>query len=336
MKSLAIISLLCCVCLTAMGQQRPQFSQYVQNNYLLNPAVGGIESYTDLRLGFRSQWVGLEGAPITFYSSIHTSLNKNDRNVPNRKSRAHDAGKFKPQANKNNRFYAKPHHGIGAVAQLDRSGLLTTSSFNVSYSLHVPLAKDIYFSSGLSTGLVQYRLNKNELDLYTPDDPYLSGDVGNINKLDLGVGFWLYGRDFYVGASGLQLVHNRKDLEASNNPRATLQPHFYGTAGYRVKLDRELDVIPSVLIKMAEGGLTTVDVNAKAIYAERLWAGISYRHQDAASVMAGVHIGHYADVSYSYDFATSDLNRVSANSHELTVGFKLNNSRKIICPQWIW
>ncbi|WP_299818109.1 type IX secretion system membrane protein PorP/SprF [uncultured Pontibacter sp.] len=336
MKFFTTIIIFCCVCLTAMGQQRPQFTQYVQNNYLLNPAVGGIESYTDLRLGFRSQWVGLEGAPITFYSSIHTSLNKNDRNAPSSKSKMHDAGKFRTKANKNNRFYAQPHHGVGAVAQFDRSGLLTVSSINASYAFHLPVARDMYFSSGFSAGLVQYRLNRNELDMSTPDDPYLSGDIGNMNKLDLGVGLWFYGRDFYVGASGLQLVKSRGDIEVKNSPRASLQPHFYATAGYRIKVNRELDVIPSVLAKMGEGGLTTVDVNAKGIYAERLWAGVSYRHKDAASIMAGVHLGYYADVSYSYDFATSDLNRVSANSHEIVIGFKLNNRNKIICPQWIW
>ncbi|WP_439880741.1 PorP/SprF family type IX secretion system membrane protein [Pontibacter sp. MBLB2868] len=338
MKSLTTVLIFCCMCLTAIGQQRPQFSQYVQNNYLLNPAVGGIESYTDARLGFRSQWIGLEDAPLTFYSSIHTSLNKNDRNVPVRKARAYNAGKFMPisKSNKNNRFYKQPHHGVGAVIQMDRSGLLTTSSVNVSYAFHLPIADGVYASSGVSTGLVQYRLNKNDLDLTTPDDPYLAGDVGSINKLDLGVGLWLYSRDFYVGASGLQLVKSKNDIEVNNSPRASLQPHFYATGGFRIPVSYSLDVIPSVLVKMAEGGLTTVDVNAKAIFVERVWAGLSYRHKDATSVMAGVHLGYYADVSYSYDFTTSDINRVSANSHEIVVGFKLNNRRKVICPQWIW
>jgi type IX secretion system PorP/SprF family membrane protein len=336
MKSLITILFFCCVCcLSVMGQQRPQFSQYVQNNYLLNPAVAGIESYTDLRLGFRNQWVSLEGAPKSFYASIQTSLNKNDRNVPSRKSRAHDFGKNKTNANKNNRFYVRPHHGIGAVAQVDQAGLLTMTSFNVSYSYHLPLTKSINLSSGFNTGVVQYRLNRNDLDLVTPDDPFIV-DFNNINKLDLGVGLWLYGRNFYVGGSGIQLIKSKNDVVLSNTPRASLQPHYYATAGVRVPIHRELDIIPSVLVKMAEGGMTTVDVNAKMIFGERYWGGVSYRHLDAASIMAGVHVSHFADVSYSYDFATSDMNRVSVNSHEIVVGLKLNNMRKIICPEWIW
>ena len=49
------------------AQQKPQYTQYVFNNYLLNPAVSGIENYTDAKVGYRSQWTGLDGAPVTSY-----------------------------------------------------------------------------------------------------------------------------------------------------------------------------------------------------------------------------------------------------------------------------
>ncbi|WP_210466866.1 PorP/SprF family type IX secretion system membrane protein [Rufibacter roseolus] len=335
MKTLLPIILFCCVCFSVAGQQRPQFTQYFQNNYLLNPAVAGIESYTDIRLGFRNQWVGLEGAPRSLYASIQASLNKNDRNLPSKKSRAQEFGKRKTSVNKNNRFHVKPHHGIGAVAQMDQAGLLTMTSFNVSYSYHLPLTGSLNLSSGFNTGFVHYRLNRKDLDLVTPDDPFLI-EFNNINKLDLGVGLWLYNRDFYVGVSGIQLIRSKSDISFANNPRASLQPHYIATAGVKFPIHKNLNVIPSVLVKMAESGMTTVDANAKMIFADRYWTGVSYRHLDAASVMAGINVNYFFDVSYSYDFTTTDMSRVSANSHEIVVGFKVNNKRRTICPEWIW
>ncbi|EJF10470.1 hypothetical protein O71_08927 [Pontibacter sp. BAB1700] len=60
----------------AFAQQRPQYSQYMVNNFLLNPALSGIEDYADIRISNRQQWVGLDGAPVTYYASAHMPLNK--------------------------------------------------------------------------------------------------------------------------------------------------------------------------------------------------------------------------------------------------------------------
>src|ERR1700712_607269 len=58
----------------AAAQQLPQYTQYVFNNYLLNPAVSGIENYTDAKLGYRSQWTGLNGAPVTSFLTINAPI----------------------------------------------------------------------------------------------------------------------------------------------------------------------------------------------------------------------------------------------------------------------
>lgn len=325
-----------CWCVSALAQQRPQHTQYFQNNYLLNPAVAGIENYTDLRSGYRSQWVGMEGAPATFYTSVQTALNKNDRNVRRFKPGKPQSSPPAPVANKNNRFYVKPHHGIGAIAMMDRSGLLSTFSFNLSYAYHLPLTSSINLSGGVSAGMLKQWISRKDIDVITVDDPFLAGESGNRNKLDVGLGLWLYSRDFYVGVSGMQLVRSMNDVGSDGVPRAELQPHYYTTAGIRFQLTDELTFTPSVMAKMAAEGLSAVDVNAKAVYDERFWAGASYRHNDAVAAMVGIYVNHFIDVSYSHDFTTSDLNRVSSNSHEVVVGIKLNNPQRTICPNWLW
>ena len=62
MKRALFLLILLCSCAQLMAQQRPQYTQYVFNNFLLNPALSGIENYTDVKAGYRSQWQGLQGA----------------------------------------------------------------------------------------------------------------------------------------------------------------------------------------------------------------------------------------------------------------------------------
>jgi type IX secretion system PorP/SprF family membrane protein len=334
MKRAVTVILYTCLCTICLAQQRPQHTQYFQNNFLLNPAVAGIENYIDVRSSYRTQWVGMEGAPTTFYTSIHTALNKNDRNA-SRLSMRSGVTSGSTTANKNNRYYVKPHHGIGAIAQMDKAGLLKTFSLNLNYAYHIPITKDLNLSSGLNAGLLQYRLNKQALNLQTPNDPFIAGEIGNTNKFDLGVGIWLYSRNFYMGLSGMQLLSG-ENAETGGGPLVELQKHYYATGGVRLGLSELVTLTPSVMVKMAENGETMVDLNAKTIYREHFWVGASYRHKDAFAGMVGLFLNHVLDVSYSYDMTTSDVSRVSANSHEVVVGFKLNNPQKVICPQWIW
>ena len=60
------------------AQQRPQYTQYVLNNYIINPALSGIENYTDVKISSRDQWVGLNGAPRTMYLTVHSPIGKKD------------------------------------------------------------------------------------------------------------------------------------------------------------------------------------------------------------------------------------------------------------------
>ncbi len=321
-------------CLAALAQQRPQYTQYVQNNYLTNPAVGGIETYTDLRLGYRTQWTGLEGAPTSFYATLHGSLGYNGNHSPKETKASH--GGFSKQ---NSFKRSVPHHGFGMLAMMDKAGLLRTSTLNLSYSYHQPISRYLTLSSGISSGVSQFTFNSQNAVVYDPGDPYLSGTVQNALKADLGLGVWLYSPDFFAGFSGGQLLRNSSDVEnggAAGQPHMRQQPHYYGTAGIRLQPSRDLSLVPSVMIKMTESATPAIDFNLRALFSQRVWAGASYRHNDAMALMAGVNLSPLLDMSYSYDLTTSNLNQVSAGSHEVVIGFKLQNSQKVICPTWVW
>ena len=79
MKKIFYITVVACITgFAAFGQAKPFYTQYVLNNYILNPAITGIENYTDVKLSYRNQWAGINGAPVTAYFSIHGPLGKRD------------------------------------------------------------------------------------------------------------------------------------------------------------------------------------------------------------------------------------------------------------------
>ena len=314
--------------LSASAQQRPQYSQYMMNNYLLNPAVTGVEDFLDFKAGMRRQWVGLEGAPITYYASAHAAIGKTGTiHTPFSLSQP-KGGKRAPSRERaqSSRFNkVTPHHGVGAMVELDKLGPLSTKGVHVSYAYHQPLAQNIRVSLGLSAGWRQFSLDADEFHTLNPNDPaVLTGQVNNSN-FDLGAGLWLYSPVFYLGASSSQLLGNQLDFSGTGSGEGKLQPHFFGTAGVRLNVSNDFAFVPSVLVKVADPAPASFDINLKGVYAETVWAGLSWREDDAVSVMIGGNVTPRISAGYSYDFTTSTLNKVSSGSHEVVLGLRMGN-----------
>jgi type IX secretion system PorP/SprF family membrane protein len=331
---------------TAVAQQKPQYSQYMVNNYLLNPAITGIEDYTDLRMGVRRQWVGLEGAPETMYLSFHTPINKPTKGtrrggssrVGGLRRRTPTASGGLSRPGNTNRFYTGfAHHGLGGLIHTDRTGPLRRTSLLASYAYHLPVTRRINVAGGLSTGLIRNSVDIPYLRMVNPSDPAIRADL-NENLMDMNLGLWVYSQDFFVGMSGAQLIPARSDFRSTASPDGPgkLQKHYFLTGGYRFRVSDQFHVIPSVMAKLAQPSPVSFDVNLRAIYADRVWVGASYRHQDAIVALLGLNINPLLDVSYSYDATSSNLNRVSTGSHEIVLGFKLLNRGRVICPQFLW
>ena len=57
--------------LNLAGQQLPQFSQYMFNDFILNPAIAGVHDYYQIRTSHRFQWVGMTDPPLTNSISVY-------------------------------------------------------------------------------------------------------------------------------------------------------------------------------------------------------------------------------------------------------------------------
>jgi len=315
----------------ALGQIKPQFTQYIYNGLLLNPAITGIEDYTDLRFGFRDQWTGIQDAPKTFFFTVQTPLgNKNTHQTPTSFSQS-----LEGITNEENLEYLSPHHGIGFIAIGDKYGPFTQLNVDISYAYHIPLSNRTSLALGFSGGIYEVGLNTQSLVL--PSGILADPSVKSNNRIfpDLNLGLFLYNRRYFLGASISNIIDNNFGSDLIINSGSTTKNYFF-TAGYKLYLSRTFSLLPSILFKYYRPEPASLDINLKASYLDRIWLGASVRQNDSFSILAGINISPLYNIGYSYDYTTSPLSSYVGGTHEIFIGFLINNINHHLCPRNVW
>lgn len=337
MKRTLHLSLMLLIASIVSAQQKPHYTQYILNNYLLNPALSGIENYTDVKISARDQWVGLNGAPKTSYFSIHSPIGKKDDkttatsiSIPGENPRGSSYW--------DNYRASEAHHGVGFFVVNDQTGLYSRFSANVSYAYHVGLSARTNFSAGFSGGFSKLSYNRAKATPVDPNDPTL-GSGADIYRVvpDLNAGIWLYSADYFFGVAAQQVLSQQVSL-AGNSEGLQLMPHIFSTAGYRFLLNEDLNAIPSVMVKQVWRSFVApqVDLNMKLQFKDMFWIGGNYRLKEGYAGMLGINVANSFNVGYSYDLAVTRLNIASRGTHELVVGFLIGSGYKDTCPRKIW
>ncbi|HEX8326542.1 MAG TPA: type IX secretion system membrane protein PorP/SprF [Hymenobacter sp.] len=305
----------------ALAQQQAQYSQYMNNNYILNPGTTGVEDYIDVKFSYRTQWTGLEGAPKTYYASINSSL-----------------GKWRSTPKRTIRDRRRPFHAIGGLVYNDVTGPTSRTGAYLSYAYNMVLTPDLRVALGVSAGMQQFAVDGQQLRFF---DPTTRAASAASRVLDGSVGLWVYTSNFYVGLSGAQLLGNKLNFSYGPNqmgegaPGNTLKRHYFATAGVRVPINDEWSLVPSVLVKAVNPAPLSLDLNAKLKYQDLLWAGVSWRAFDSAVAMVGLSYEQFT-LGYSYDAGLSDLAEYHGGSHEVLVGLRLKKKAQVVCTNRFW
>jgi len=282
----------------AVGQQMYQLTQFMLNNYTVNPAVVGTYNYFQARTNHRFQWAGLTDAPITNVVSVYGPLTKSPM-------------------------------GFGALFYNDITGPTARTGLLGSYAYNFPLSDEVRISAGLSVGFMAFRVDASKFDLgdntTTAIDPALLTFQSKTSVVpDGALGVYLYASHYYVGAACQQIMGNSLTLYGKSVRPNVLRRSFYVHGGYLIYLSENFDIEPSVIVKWAPPSPFQFDVNVKATFLNRVWAGISYRHSDAVSFMLGYRHNNRILFGYSFDFSYTRLRAYSGGSHELMIGYQFD------------
>lgn len=294
------------------AQQLAQYTQYVFNHLPVNPAVAGSKDCIDIRLGYRTQWMGFEGAPRTAWATVHGAIRSKQPFVKNR-------------------------HGIGMWVEADDAGPYGYTLFYLAYAYHMQMKQDYFMSMGLFAGAKQMKLDGAEILTFDPNDPAITGSRSVFVYPEITPGIWLYGKNAWLGLSLHQVLNNK--IRKWGLDQSTLTRHFQLSGGYRYRLNKRTGVTPSTLIKISPKSPPAVDLNLMLDYKRKVGLGVGYRNVDAISFLLKVSFMKFFQVGYSYDVTTSRIRVASSNTHEIILAITPcppnDPSRDIVrCPVW--
>ena len=297
MKKNFIIILVCFSALTK-AQQLPMYSQYITNDFVLNPAIAGSKPYFPLQINSRTQWSGLgKIAPKTNTLSYHMPL-------------------------------AYESIGVGAIVMQDETGPYSQIGLTLSFAYHMQLDEDdvTRLSLGLSGLITQHNLKQDDLIFHNPDPEF----QGSYSKMvpDASFGAYLYSKNFSLSVSTHQLFEStfKKSVQDIFGDNSQVR-HYFAHASYRIDIHSDLAIEPSLLVKSTEVSPTQFDLNARAIIDNNYSVGLSLRSSQSLVILAGLHMRSLF-LSYSYDYGISSLSSIASGSHEISLGFNINDKRK--------
>ncbi|HCT29634.1 MAG TPA: hypothetical protein DIW31_02620 [Bacteroidales bacterium] len=281
---------------SANAQQIPQYTQYMFNNYLTNPAVAGTYNYYQLRVNSRYQWVGLNDAPQTTGVSIFGPLSKRDM-------------------------------GWGSYVFMDITGPTSRMGLMGSYAYNMPINDEFRISGGISLGFLQYKVDRSKFTLGDNSGNYVNFSDPTINSVnstftpDATIGFYVYNSLHYLGISAHQLFGQKLNLYNETIGINRLRQHLIVCAGTRYILNRYYDIEPALLLKFPFGSKFQFELNTKVTYKSQMWGGISYRFRDAIAIMIGYNYKKRYMFGYSYDYSYTSIRQYQSGTHEIMIGY---------------
>ena len=301
-KRLYVIAF-CVICLcntNVFAQTEPMYSQYMYNMLGVNPAYAGNREALSLNFFQRNQWVGIKGAPKTTSVSID-------------------------QAIKNGKI------GWGIQVYDDRLGVEAATGFNGMLSTRIQVSEKGVLSGGLSVGLMNYRINLNDVqNRNNPNDPsFISTNNPSTWKPSLGMGIYYNTDRFYAGVSTPSILKSRlasyEDFISSIDKSNAF--HLFANTGYVFDVNEDLKLKPSTMIKMVSGAPIEADINLNVWMKDILGLGGSYRTGDAFVGMAELQASPNLRIGYAYDVPFNPLKYFTKGSNELMLRYEFGNNK---------
>jgi type IX secretion system PorP/SprF family membrane protein len=276
----------------------------MHNTININPAYAGSRGVMSIFGLYRTQWVGLDGAPETSTLSLNTPINSS--NV-----------------------------GLGFSLVNDKIGPTTENNFSVDFSYSIQTSATAKLSFGIKGSANIFNLDPNKLTPEHQGDPQFS-DFKNKFSPNVGAGVYWHSDKGYIGLSVPNFIQtNRYD----DNDVAIFkeQINYYLIAGYVFNLDRyeTIKFKPAILGKMVEGSPLQLDASANFMFNDKFVVGVSYRWSAALSALAGFQINKSMYIGYAYDRETTKLNNYNSGSHEIFLRFEfMKGYNRITSPRF--
>jgi len=301
-KTIFLFALTLMLTLTSSyGQQDPQYTHYMYNMNVVNPAYAGSRETLSLGVLGRTQWVGIDGAPKTITANIHAPVGSN--------------------------------LGLGLSVIADKIGPVTEQNAYADISYTIATSETGNLAFGLKGGFTFFNATLTNLLLSdgTRGVDELFANDGKGTFPNIGAGLYYYTDNFYAGFSVpnfLETPHFEDVSGSTINRVASEKMHGFLTAGYVFDLSESVQFKPAMILKAAPGSPLSVDVSGNFLINDRFELGLAYRFDDSIDGLVSFLVTDDFRIGYSYDYTLTKLGDFNSGSHELFLQYDVNLSRK--------
>lgn len=284
------------------AQQDAQFTQYMYNTINVNPAYAGSRGAMSIFALHRTQWVGLDGAPVTNAVSINTPLNGSNL-------------------------------GLGISLVNDKIGPTVENNFSTDLSYTIPTSETFKLSFGIKATLNMFDLDVSKLNPVDATDQSLQ-NMNNKVSPNIGAGIYWHSDKFYLGLSVPNFIESN---HYSDNEVVIYKEkiNYYLMTGLVLDVSDSVKFKPALLAKIVQGASLQVDVSGNFMFMDKFVVGVAYRWSAAMSAMVGFQVTDGMYIGYGYDRETTNLNNYNSGSHEIFLRYELfNNISNITTPRF--
>ncbi|MER3373749.1 MAG: type IX secretion system membrane protein PorP/SprF [Allomuricauda sp.] len=292
------------------AQQDPQYTQYMYNTQIVNPAYAGSREALSFGVLGRTQWVNLDGSPATGTFTVNSPIGLYD------------------------------NMGLGLSIVHDQIGPAVESNIVVDFSYSLLLKSLNKLSFGLKAGIDVLDVDYAKLKIFDFGDPFFQNNIDNQLQPQVGAGIYYNTDKFYAGFSVpnfLNTKHFDESSLANTDPGsiAIERLHYFLIAGYVFDVNDNLKFKPASLVKMVSGSPLQWDISANFLINEKFTLGASYRWSASLSALAGFQISRSIFAGMAYDYQSTAIENYSNGSYEVFLRFDIfNGPDRMMTPRF--
>lgn len=282
------IALVCFFSIASVAQQKAQFTQYMFEGLMINPAYAGADEALSMSFMLRDQWSGVDGAPSTQTFSAHT-------------------------------LFKKKQIGTGLLVCNDDIGVHSQLNISTSFAYHLPVGEEEVLSFGLRAGLHNNKTDYGALGEFG-NDPKLYNATISHTSFAFGTGIYFRGSRWQAGISVPEIVPKKLLFNDSLTVEMN-QMNYFLFSKYRLDLNESLGLEPGILIKYLKNVPLSFDINVNLVYRNILTTGVSYRKKESVDLLFKCKVTPQLQVGYAYDHPIGEISALARGSHEIAVNY---------------
>lgn len=281
---------------SALAQQDPQYTQYMYNTLSVNSAYAGSLGHLAITGIYRTQWVGLEGAPSTQSFTLDTPIGKNV--------------------------------GLGLSVVSEEIGPSEEQYIDANFSYTIQSGQTHKLSFGIKGGGRVINIDWTKGSYRDPDVQFRENITNKFLPV-VGAGLYWHGERDYIGLAVPNfMTKERYDYDDIAEDLMNERIHVYLIGGIVFDLSAHTKFKPAVLLKYVSGAPLIADLSANFMFNNAVSLGVAYRTSDSVSGLASIQITPQFNVGYSYDYTTTELQNYNSGTHEIMLRFELVSRKK--------